>query len=788
MPNRYNRAMQDSKPQNNPPDWLTALSLGLFLLAIYLTTSGLRFQSIDEVAIFSVARSLAGRSTFDADVIFWTHARLGIGSVTAPGLDGHVYSVKDVMPSLLATPLVWLASHVGLSPVRSAFLLSPLVTALTGGLLYLLIRSQGYSLKAGLLGGLTFGLASLAWPYAETLFTQPLAALGLLVAIMGTEQAYRHNDWRAALLGGLGLGLAGASATPLWVTTPVYLLSLLPPSTEKRGSWRGTLKRAIPLLVAFGVGAALFAAGVGAYNLIRFGSPLWTGHHETGAVSRLSWRYLPTGILGQLFSTPRGLLWYAPLTVLIPAGVPAGWRRDKRFLLLCLGQIGLLFLLYSFYAEWWAGQAWGPRFLVAAMPALTLLATPALDRAIRSRHIWKLAAVGGILIISALTQAFASALDVFFTEGPIFQALNAVSQAPPDGLFVQTPVLTDPSLLPWARLAELIRQGRWDMLWLSSGHPDWLLLAGQVTLIALSGGILFWAASGRRYHLVLVPVAQIAAGVALTMFVLSRYPYALNDYAPTPTAELEGLNDLVCTVSDRARAGDGLVVVLPYSYLSWLDRYDGAIPEIGLDFEDPLSAETMSMLERISQQHRRLWLVTEGTSAGNPANGAERWLAEHGFVGTETWFGGYRLVPYSFPLDIQPPQLMGQTFGDGEIRLAGLSYQLVEQSGERWLNVWLRWEAIAPSGTDYKVFIHLLDASGMIIAQHDGVPVSSYAPTRIWTAGMTIDDRYNIVLPTLLPPGEYRLSVGLYDPLTGDRLPLKNGGGDAVQLTVRIEE
>ena len=754
---------------------------------VYLTTSALRFQSIDEVTIFSVARSLAGRGTFDADVLFWTQASLGVGSVTALGLDGHAYSVKDVTPSLAITPLVWLANLAGVSPVRSVFLLPPLITALTGGGLYLAIRSWGYSPKTGLLGGLTFGLAGLAWPYAETLFTQPFAALGLLIAIIGTERAYRYNDWRAALLGGIGLGLAGSSATPVWVTAPIYLLYLLPLGARDVTSWQAAFKRAAPLLIAFGIGAGLFVIEVGIYNLTRFGSPLWTGYHETGATGRLNWRYLPTGIIGQLFSTPRGLVWYAPFTILIPAGMIRGWKSGKRLLLLCFGQVSLVFLLYSFYAEWWAGQAWGPRFLVAVMPALTLLAVPALDIVAQSKPVWRSIAVAGLLAVSTITQEFASILDVFFTEGPIFQALNAASQSPPHGLFVQASTLTDLSLLPWARIVRLAQQGRWDMLWLSSGQPDWPLLAGQVILIVLSASTLIWLVKGRRYHSALLPAAQIIASTILAALILLRYPRALNDYAPIPTSELEGFDDLISAVSNRVRPGDGIVLVLPYSYLSWIDRYHGSTPDTGLVFEDPLSAETMNMLERMSQQHGRLWLVTEGTPAGNPANGAERWLAEHGFVGAETWFGGYRLIPYSFPPDISPLQPVGQAFGNGEISLAGVSYQLSEQSGEQWLNVWLQWEVTAPPGTDYKVFIHLLDANGIIAAQHDGIPVSSYAPTRIWTAGAVIDDRYSIALPPSLSVGEYRLSVGLYDPLTGDRLSLIEEAGDAVQLIIPIE-
>jgi hypothetical protein len=47
---------------------------------------------------------------------------------------------------------------------------------------------------------------------------------------------------------------------------------------------------------------------------------------------------------------------------------------------------------------------------------------------------------------------------------------------------------------------------------------------------------------------------------------------------------------------------------------------------------------------------------------------------------------------------------------------------------------------------------------------------------------MTIEDTHTVVLPSDLPPGSYRLAVGLYDLATGDRLPLQDGG-DAVTLT-----
>ena len=94
--------------------------------------------------MFSLARSLTGRGALDVDGLFWTTLYLGEGTVAAPGVDGHLYSLKDPGLSVLITPLLALAYRVGSSPVRTAFLISPLLTALTGALLYLATRDIGF--------------------------------------------------------------------------------------------------------------------------------------------------------------------------------------------------------------------------------------------------------------------------------------------------------------------------------------------------------------------------------------------------------------------------------------------------------------------------------------------------------------------------------------------------------------------------------------------------------------------------------------------------------------------
>jgi hypothetical protein len=70
----------------------------------------------------------------------------------------------------------------------------------------------------------------------------------------------------------------------------------------------------------------------------------------------------------------------------------------------------------------------------------------------------------------------------------------------------------------------------------------------------------------------------------------------------------------------------------------------------------------------------------------------------------------------------------------------------------------------------YKVFVHFLDRTNHVAAQHDDFPVGGDRPTTSWIPGEIIVDRYDVPIPADLPPGRYTLEVGFYDPVTGRRL------------------
>jgi len=105
-------------------------------------------------------------------------------------------------------------------------------------------------------------------------------------------------------------------------------------------------------------------------------------------------------------------------------------------------------------------------------------------------------------------------------------------------------------------------------------------------------------------------------------------------------------------------------------------------------------------------------------------------------------------------------------FGDA-IALAG--YTITKN--DDGLDLTLYWRADRPPDDDLKVFVHITDVAGNIIAQRDRLPADGARPTLTWVAGEIIADHYHF------PPDAagHTVWTGLYNPLTGKRLPVTGG-------------
>src|SRR5690606_18163093 len=75
-----------------------------------------------------------------------------------------------------------------------------------------------------------------------------------------------------------------------------------------------------------------------------------------------------------------------------------------------------------------------------------------------------------------------------------------------------------------------------------------------------------------------------------------------------------------------------------------------------------------------------------------------------------------------------------------------------------------------PMGGDYKVFVHVLDTDGERLWGDDHDPP---VPTSAWRTGEPVTYSRTIFLPNYPYIGPAEIRIGLYNPSTSERLPLR---------------
>ncbi|RME47309.1 MAG: hypothetical protein D6796_07830, partial [Caldilineae bacterium] len=675
------------------------LPLFLFLFALYLLTYAPAFHSSDGLAMFATAESLARRGAWDVEQIRW----MGLQQGTF-GRDGLLYSRKGVGQPLLALPLAWLGLVLpGFGPATATLLFGSLVTALTGVLVMRSLQRLDYDDRTALLGGLVYGAGTLAWPYAKTFFSDTLAGTLLLAGSLALLRFRQTGRDRFAALGGLALGWAVATRYAEAVFLPVGGLLLLAYLRQ-----RGNLRRPAALarsLTAFAAPPLLIGAGLMAFNYARYGNPLNTGYLPQETFSAVWWR----GILGQLLSPGRGLLLYNPLLLLAFFGLRAAHRRHPPETWNALAVILIHLLLYGKWFMWHGGFAWGPRFMVATLPFWVLLMAPALEKALRGdaprlRHaLWGLAALTLLLQIPGLAVDFDLWQNRLLETGlPLFA---------PETFFR---LRYSPLVGTWG----FLRPENLDVAWANGGRIAGGVLALLLVNLAMAGWLLGRAFASRGGKGWSRPAGGLLALVAA--LVLLNHAHR-SEPAPLRRA-LSEVNRLPAAP---------LVYDDPEKAVAVSEWYAGRAPVLGL------AAPETERLAAVTASAPALWWLT--TFGGETE---ARLLAEHGVARAET-FDGVRLLLLAKP--DAPPRTVDVRLGES------ITLQRVRLSSALRppypLAVTLTWQATRPLAADYRVFLHLLNAQGEIVAQAGGQPVHWTRPTSTWAPGDPVTDPYALSLP-----------------------------------------
>lgn len=336
---------------------------------------------------------------------------------------GHYYCDKAPGSSLAAAvvyaPLYhvarWSGSTIDEQVARywSRLLSVSLLSALAAGLLTLAARQLGLSRTWAIVLGLSYAVASPAWPYATLLYGHQLAAAGTLLAVLLTTSPLLKTSPRSrwlALAGGIAAGLAVLTEYPVIIVPATLLVMLLCQKLWRPAAWfvAGTVPGAVLLMV---------------YQYAAFGSPLSMGYQH-GTNNAYTHVYgqgflglsLPTfERLGYLLVDPgAGLFFSAPLLVLLCYWPWHLWRTGKPDARtgISLAISLLMVVLMASFAGAKGGWETGPRYLLPVLP-LMYLALASLFASWQTAEESKWAKFSRLALPASIGVSFVSALRMF---------------------------------------------------------------------------------------------------------------------------------------------------------------------------------------------------------------------------------------------------------------------------------------------------------------------------------------------------------------------------------------
>jgi hypothetical protein len=701
---------------------LRAIAVALTLFALYwLTVSG-AFHSIDEEAVFAVARNIvlygeANQNTLYRAVPYIDQAKVGI--------DGAFYSKYGIGHALAIAPAVWLAQGIPSATLASsAMLVNALATAATGGLLVLVTVRLGYSERTGVLLGLMYGTSTFAWVYAKTMFSEPLVGFWWLLAVY---VLLSNMSWRRALLSGVCLAIALSIRPASILVTPFFALLLL------QRAWKPLVLH----IIAWGLPIAIVGIGLLGFNAFRFGNPLDFGYSEGFDGNLL------VGLQGFLFSLDRSLLLFAPPLLLLFVSIPGFVRRHARvgYTILAVGLASLL--IYSAWAVFWGGPVWGPRYLLPTLPLWFTLLAPAIEKAVEVNSLkrWQLA-VGSASLAGIVMQL----PGVFWNSLPMTQELGQ-----------RFPLWTLPPRTEWI-----------DIAWVAT--PEGFVLSGILLAVAIVALI--------RPRLAWVGSAMVASSIGSVMLLgylgESNFGY---QWGSEEQAIIERL-------TTEARPDDAFILnFAPYQHplsrlIGWMNRPHPPATLYGIlrDMEaNPTISD--SELTYLLSHHERLWLLTEGVTPGDSNSVTELALSRLAAPVRTEWVNDtIRLTLFERLNTTTRQGEPNATFGD---MVTLRSWAIAEAS--EGIQVTLQWQPLRGDARDLHTFVQVVDGNGKLVVGWDSVPQFGFAPEISWQSGVSFQERMALALPADFVWEGAQVIVGMVDATTGERLTTE-GGADVMVL------
>lgn len=739
-----------------------ACGVFFFFFTVYLLSYSGRIHSVDEAYMLALTESFAKDRLDVNQVASMQWGFNPLYQVGTFGPSGDVFCKKGVGISLFALPLLWTSSAFPKAgSVHSSLLTNIIITSLTGILLFRYLLTLGFSLRASMACSLTFGIGTVAWPYARFFFAEPLAAFGMLLALYGCTLFHRTRHLHSAFLCGLGLGVTVLAFSAGVIASPIFLGGITGSVIFKRRSRQ--IKSHVVLAVTgwvLGLLGPLFITFL--YNYLRFGSPWETGWRAEQAISVQDFTLpIHKGLIGLLISPARGLLFYSPVLLLALFGYVKAFRKHKYEFSLITALVAIYLIFYSMWRAWHAGWSWGPRYLVPILPLMCIPMAATWEHVNRRQFILGRAMVLLLVTISVTIQLIGVAGNYTDAEYALSDEFGLRESERFD---LGRKVFFDVTKSPLVLQTQNITSERLDWSWFVGGQIDHFAL-GMSLLALLTSALTLWFAyiSFSKFRIIAYSTGFL---VFISTLVVVTHATSHPFYDIEPDGRLEVLSHVV----SNQEPGDALISTVPYLYELMMDRYPSLPPVYGLPRDQRNYPETIRLLEKATERHSRLWFLSVWALSPDPNNHTELWLTKNAFLLAKWDFGGYRLILFSAPpLEPEVSGPVGVTFADS-FRLEQFTVSHEQRDSLVILQLTLKWRSLQLSDKDYQIFVHVYNHQGDLITQADHSPVGGFYPTSVWSPGELVQDQVALELPPGWDIGDYCLAVGLYDWVTAERV------------------
>ena len=377
-----------SRPKEQQETRSPRLALRVFIAALllYLGTTGGSLSSTDAVVMFDLTQSLVERHSI---------ALSGnvLGFESNRGTDGRYYSQYGVGQSIVNVPFyvagraIERATGARLGKPESLLkaavsLSSAVAAAATVAVIFLIAVAMLGDKRAALVGAALAGAGSLLWPYARFGFNAALSALIVATLTLLVWRGAREDRRALVAFGGwvAGFGWLTRHEFPLVIIPVAIWIAVTAPRPDR---WT----RLMAFLPGVASGGLLWCA----YNLARFGRPFFVGYEPY---------YTGGGFYGLLFSPGASVFLFWPAVVLCVAGLLLFARANRNAAWLLAIPTIVTFVYAGLLLDWPGGRSYGPRYLVPALPLLTVGTGWLYAEASLTGRRW----IGAALVISALLQ------------------------------------------------------------------------------------------------------------------------------------------------------------------------------------------------------------------------------------------------------------------------------------------------------------------------------------------------------------------------------------------------